>query len=91
MKITHYVGIKFSSSGKAYYFGTDNPDLKIGEKVVAESVRGMQVGEVATEVYDFRKYKSELELKPLLRIANEDDLLIAQENIKKSKQAKSQI
>ena len=87
MKITHYVGIKFSSSGKAYYFGTDNPNLKIGDKVVAESVRGMQVGEVATPVFDFKKYKSELELKPLLRVANEDDLLLAQENIKKSREA----
>ena len=48
MNITHYVGIKFSNSGKSYYFGTDVPDIKIGQKVVAESVRGMQVGEATT-------------------------------------------
>ena len=23
MNITHYAGVKFSSTGKAYYFGTD--------------------------------------------------------------------
>lgn len=87
MKITHYVGIKFSTTGKAYYFGTDNPNLKIGDKVVAESVRGLQVGEVATPVVDLSKYKSELELKPLLRIATDDDLLLAKENIKKAAEA----
>ena len=87
MEITHYVGIKFSNSGKAYYFGTDNPNLKIGQKVVAESVRGLQLGEVATPVYDISNYKSGLELKPMARIATEDDLLLHDANQKRSKQA----
>ena len=51
MEITHYVGIKFSNSGKAYYFGTDLKDLQMGQKVVAESIRGLQLGEVATPVF----------------------------------------
>lgn len=87
MGITHYVGIKFSSSGKAYFFGTELSDLKIGQKVVAESVRGMQVGEIATEVYDISKYKSDLELKPMLRVATEDDIILHDENIKRAKAA----
>ena len=84
---THYVGIKFSNSGKAYYFGTDNPDLTIGQKVVAESVRGLQLGEVATPVFDISTYKSSLELKPLTRIATEDDILLHEANQKRAKQA----
>lgn len=87
MKITHYVGIKFSNSGKAYYFGTEFTDLKVGDKVVAESVRGMQVGEVATPVFDISKYKSDLELKPLVRKATEDDIFLATENTKRAKEA----
>lgn len=87
MNYTHYVGIKFSSTGKPYFFSTDLADLKIGDKVVAESIRGMQVGEVATEVYDISKYKSELELKPLLRLATKDDLYLATENLKRAKEA----
>lgn len=87
MKITHYVGIKFSSSGKSYFFGTEFLDLKIGDKVVAESIRGMQVGEVTTEVFDISKYKSNLELKPLTRVATEDDVYLAQQNIKLAKEA----
>jgi len=87
MANTHYVGIKFSSSGKAYYFGTDLPDLKIGQKVVAESVRGLQLGEVVTPVFGIETYKSSLELKPLSRIATPDDLLLHEANQKRSKQA----
>lgn len=87
MATKYYTGIKFTNVGKAYYFGTDIEDLKVGEKVVAESIRGLQVGEIAIEPIKIEKYKSELELKPLIRRANEDDLLIYEENIKKSAQA----
>ena len=87
MEITHYVGIKFSNSGKAYFFGTDIKDLQIGQKVVAESVRGLQLGEVATPVFDISTYKSSLELKPMARVATEDDLLLHEANQKRGKQA----
>lgn len=87
MEITHYVGIKFSNSGKAYYFGTDMADLKIGQFVVAESIRGLQLGEVATPVFSIKTYKSSLELKPLTRVATPDDLLLHEANQKRNKQA----
>ncbi|MDY6276300.1 MAG: regulatory iron-sulfur-containing complex subunit RicT [Bacilli bacterium] len=87
MEVTHYVSIKFSPTGKGYYFGTDMPDLKVGDKIVAESIRGLQVGEVSGEIQPISKYKSELELKPIIRRATEDDLLIYDENIKRAKQA----
>lgn len=87
MEITHYVGIKFSNSGKAYFFGTDLKDLQIGQKVVAENVRGLQLGEVATPVFDISTYKSSLELKPLARIATDDDVLLHEANQKRAKQA----
>ena len=87
MAITHYVGIKFSTTGKAYFFGTDIPDLKIGDKVVAESIRGLQLGEVATPVFDISSYKNNLELKPMSRRATEDDLLLAEANKKKNRES----
>ena len=76
MEITHYVGVKFNSAGKAYYFGTDISDLKIGDKIVAESIRGLQVGEVASLPVEIEKYSSSLELKPVIRRATEDDILL---------------
>ena len=87
MAVTHYVGIKFSSSGKPYYFSTSNPELKIRDLVVAESVRGLQLGEVATPVFDISQYKSSLELKELVRVATEDDKFLHEANKKRNKQA----
>lgn len=87
MNITHYVGIKFSNSGKAYYFGTEISDLHNGDFVVAESIRGLQVGQIAVEPIEINKYKSSLELKPLIRKATDDDLLMYDENIKRAKAA----
>lgn len=87
MEITHFAGVKFSNSGKAYYFGTDIADLHNGDKVVAESVRGLQVGEIAVEPTSIENYKSSLELKPIIRKATEDDLLLYEENIKRAKEA----
>ena len=87
MDKTHYVSIKFTQTGKGYFFGTDMPDLKIGDKIVAESIRGLQVGEVCSDLIPISNYKSELELKPIIRRATEDDLLIYDENIKRSKEA----
>lgn len=87
MAIKYYAGVKFNNTGKAYYFGTDMADLKIGDKVVAESIRGLQVGEIALEPVDISNYKSELELKPIIRKADEDDLLVYEENKKRSADA----
>ena len=87
MEITHYAGVKFSNAGKAYYFGTDIADLKIGDKVVAESVRGLQVGEIASLPVTISQYKSSLELKPIIRRATPDDILLFEENLKRAKES----
>ena len=74
MDIKYYVGVKFENSSKAYYFGTDIDGLKVGDFVIADSIRGVQVGKIATESFDIKNYKSELPLKPIVRKASEDDL-----------------
>ena len=83
----YYAGVKFSPTGKSYYFSCDDNTLKIGDKIVAESIRGMQVGEISIEPIAISKYKSELELKPIIRRANDDDLLLYEVNKKKSEEA----
>lgn len=87
MEITHYVAIKFTNVGKAYYFGTDLTELQPGDKVVAESIRGLQVGEVVSLPAKIEQYNSSLELKPIIRLATDDDLLLQDENNKRAKQS----
>ena len=39
------VSVKFRGAKKAYSFGTDMEDLKYGDKVVVETIRGVELGE----------------------------------------------
>lgn len=40
------VGVRFKQAGKVYYFGTGGMDLKYGDEVIAETVRGLEYGKV---------------------------------------------
>ncbi len=83
---TYFVGIKFSNTPRAYFFGLkeDDPQLEIGDKVVVETVRGLELGEVAIEPISMDKYESELGLKPIVRKANDIDVKIYQNNLKEA-------
>lgn len=81
IKYDYYVAIKMNASAKAYFFSTNINDLKIGEYVVVETVRGLELGKVDTEVLPMEKYKLTLELKPIIRRASEEDIANAKENL----------
>ena len=45
------VGIRFSKVGKVYHFdATPVPDLKVGESVIVDTVRGRQIGEITQRI-----------------------------------------
>ena len=83
---THFVGIKFSNTPRAYFFGMKEGDepLSLGDKVVVETVRGLELGEVAIEPISIDKYESALGLKPIVRKANDIDVKIYQSNLKEA-------
>ena len=83
----YFIGVRFYSSSKAYYFGTENNDIKLGDHVVVESVRGLEIAKVVIEPQDIAKYSSGLELKPIERKANEIDLYVFEENKKRAAEA----
>ncbi len=83
MEYTQYVGVRFKSVGKVYYFATDLP-LKKLEKVVVETVRGLELGETVDEPKNIDSLDIENELKPILRKATEQDLLNYQNNLEKA-------
>ena len=79
---THFVGVKFSNTPRAYFFGVENLDLKIGDKVIVETVRGIELGTVAIEPLSIEKYSNGLLLKPVLRKATDTDIKISEINQK---------
>lgn len=70
----YVVSIKFSSSKKAYNFGTNDETMKYGDKVVVETVRGIELGEMISDLRPFSTYSSNLTLKPITRKATRHDI-----------------
>jgi cell fate regulator YaaT (PSP1 superfamily) len=79
---SHFVGVKFSNTPRAYFFGIKDLDLKLDDKVVVETVRGTELGTVAIEPLSIDKYSNGLLLKPVLRKANDTDIKLAEINQK---------
>jgi len=82
-----FIGVRFYSSSKAYFFGADTNDIKLGEHVVVESVRGLEVAKVVIEPQAISNYTSNLELKPIIRVANETDMFVFEENKRRASEA----
>ena len=85
IKYDYFVAIKLNESAKAYYFSTNFDDLKPGDNVVIETVRGLELGKVDSLSQPMSKYKLSLELKPVLRKATDEDVKQYKENIELAK------
>lgn len=82
-KVYKYIyGVSFKKALQTYYFGSDDETLKIHDKVVVETVRGLEFGTIKTNAKTKEEVKLETTLKPILRKANEEDLANHEKNIK---------
>lgn len=65
--------IRFNNVGKSYFFSTDL-DVHKGDKVVVETIRGLELGELITDLRDISEFNLDTELKRIKRRANRADL-----------------
>ena len=77
---THIAFVGFAGSSKVYTFGTNDESLQVNDKVVVETVRGLEVGTIMKENQLFETINTELEIKPVVRKATEEDLVAVEEN-----------
>ena len=68
------IGVKFKSGGKMYYFAPGDLNPAEGSYVVVETARGQECGEVAARRHAVADDSITAPLKPILRLANEDDM-----------------
>jgi cell fate regulator YaaT (PSP1 superfamily) len=57
---TYFVGVRFPGTNKSYYFGTNLNDLKLGDKVVVETISGYEIGSISTASMSAAAYNSSL-------------------------------
>lgn len=65
--------IKFKEAGKKYYFSYPNLDIEQDQKVVVETARGVEIGTVYM-IKEVEQSDLVSELKPVLRVASDDDV-----------------
>ncbi len=77
--------VKFKQAGKRYYFNPKNIEVKHNDFVVVETVRGVELGQIVGDVKEADVTNAE-EIKPIIRIATDVDILIDKENKKAEEQ-----
>ena len=81
------IGVRFKEVGKVYYFEPVNKPLKIGDKVIVETARGVEYGTVMIEPREVEDDKVVQPLKPVIRVATSADEKQEQRNKEKEKEA----
>ena len=81
------VGVRFKAAGKIYYFDPEKLDLDIGDCVIVETARGLEYGEIASPPGEVCEKSVVQPLKKVIRIADEQDTVKHEENLKKKQSA----
>ncbi len=76
------ISVKFDKCGCIQYYYTGNEELKTGDKVIAESEMGIEMGEVLRNDPDEGKIREKTKepIKSIIRVAGEDDISKVREN-----------
>lgn len=81
------IGIRFKKVGKIYYFSPEGINAKVGDMAIVETVNGTECGEVAIANRKIEDYELASPLRPVIRIADENDMRIVAKNKLKEKDA----
>lgn len=81
------VGIRFKSVGKIYYFSPGDIKANVGDCAIVETVRGVECGEVVIANRQIDDNAINSPLKPIIRLADANDLRIVEKNKQREKDA----
>lgn len=86
------VGISFKEVGKIYWFNPNFLNIKLNDKVIVETVRGLELGTVVAPIKEVDEKDLQHELKDIIRVASEKDIknynkyeALAKESFEKAK------
>lgn len=81
------IGVRFKDVGKVYYFDPREKKISKGVKVIVETARGVECGEVVIPNKHVKEDEILHPLKPIIRIATKEDFKKIRENKTKEKNA----
>lgn len=85
--MTKVVGVRFKDTGKTYYFDPQGFDIKKGQTLVVETAKGVECGTAQSGVKEVEDDEIVSPLKPVKKIADDEDLKTLAENKKLEKEA----
>ena len=85
--MTKIVGIRFRTAGKIYYFDPADFDLDMAMHVIVETARGIEMGTVLIPPKEVEDDKVVSPLKPVIRVATDEDEKTVERNKEKEKEA----
>ena len=81
------VSIKFKNRGKCYYFAPRSLQIKSGDKVIVETAKGLEIADCVHGNHMVEESAVVQPLRPVARVATQDDLRVEQLNKKREKEA----
>ena len=80
-------GVRFKKAGKIYYFDPKDLDIKPGDNVIVETIRGIEYGNAVIGIKEIPKENIVSPLKEVIRVVTEEDTKQFQENKSKEGEA----
>ena len=81
------VGIRFRNAGKIYYFDPKDFEMEVGSHAIVETARGIEYGTVLIAPREVADDQVIQPLKPVIRVATEEDTKTVERNREREKSA----
>ena len=81
------IAVRFRQAGKIYNFDPLDFKIEVGNHVIVETARGIEYGKVVQSVKEKNEEDVIMPLKPVIRVATDEDDKIAKQNKDKEKKA----
>ena len=81
------IGVRFREDGKVYFFSPEGLTLKVGDSVIVDTARGIELGTVAEGLRSVEDNEIVAPLRKAIRLATPADLKNAEELRKKEKRS----
>ena len=86
-KMITVIGVRFRTAGKIYYFDPAGRTVKTGDHVIVETARGIEYGYVVLGNREVDESRVVPPLKPVIRMATQEDQAVEARNKEKEKEA----